>query len=333
MFAKTNGGRGCVHWVWMPLFDQLLHFTPLYRTRPWGGRRLETILHRELPDDQSYGESWDLVDRQDDQSVVASGPLVGTTLHDLWTRHRDDVFGRDYAASAAARFPLLIKALDCADDLSLQVHPPESVAAALHGEPKTEMWYVAHADEGSRIYAGLRAGVTRERFEQAVKDGSAAGCVHQLQARTGDSLFVPSGRLHALGRGLLIYEIQQNSDTTYRVFDWDRGKKGGVPRKMHIAEALQSIDFGDREPALLKSEGESLVRDSIFEIEKWLLPEEREIAPSGSFAIVVGLTGAFECAGVAFKPGDFFLVPAQLEDRAVRPVGENVSLLRVTVPL
>jgi hypothetical protein len=110
-------------------------------------------------------------------------------------------------------------------------------------------------------------------------------------------------------------------------------KKGGAPRKMHIAEALQCIDFGDREPALVKPEGESFVKDPIFEIEKWLLPEARQIVPIGSFAIVVGLTGAFECAGVAFKPGDFFLLPAQLRDRTVRPVGENVSLLRVTLPL
>src|ERR1700682_881983 len=136
----------------------------------------------------------------------------------------------------------------------------------------------------------------------------------------------------AVGAGNLIVEIQQNSDTTYRVYDWDRMKKGGPARKMHIAEALQCIDFSDREPSLLKQKGELLVRHSFFEVAKWLLRKEREIAPSGTFAIVVCLTGALECAGVAFKPGDFFLAPAQLRDRRVRPVGENVSLLRVTIP-
>ena len=156
---------------------------------------------------------------------------------------------------ASERFPLLIKVLDCTDDLSLQVHPPADVAPALGGEPKTEMWFVAHADERSRIYAGLRAGVTREQFEMALRDGAVASCVSTLEARTGDSLFVPSGRVHALGRGLLIYEIQQNSDTTYRVFDWNRMGLDGRPRTLHVAQSLRSIDFSDVEPALAHGDG------------------------------------------------------------------------------
>jgi mannose-6-phosphate isomerase len=156
---------------------------------------------------------------------------------------------------------------------------------------------------------------------------------HRIPVETGDAMFLPSGRLHAIGAGNLIVEIQQNSDTTYRVFDWDRGKKSGPPRQMHITEALQCIDFSDRAPGLLRPEGESLVRHSLFEIEKWLLAEERDIAPIGRFAMVVCLTGALECAGVAFKPGEFFLMPAESEDRTVRPTGANTSLLRVTIPL
>jgi mannose-6-phosphate isomerase len=326
---------------------QPLVFQPIFMERVWGGRRLESLFGKRLPPAVRIGESWEIVDRPEAQSVVHDGPLRGLTLHALWRKHREQVFGnipdgpsspRDESVRSAdrtggSRFPILAKLLDAQENLSLQVHPPAAIAKELGGEAKSEFWYIADAAHGAEVFAGLKRGSTRGEFVKAVKHGKVLSHAHQIPVQTGDAMFLPSGRLHAIGAGNLIVEIQQNSDTTYRVFDWDRGKKGGAPRKMHIAEALRCIDFGDREPALLKSEGESLVKDSIFEVEKWLLPEEREIAPSGSFAIVVGLTGAFEYAGVAFKPGDFFLVPAQLEDRAVRPAGENVSLLRVTVPL
>ena len=143
---------------------------------------------------------------------------------------------------------------------------------------------------------------------------------------------MPSGRLHAIGAGNLIIEVQQNSDTTYRVFDWNRTHKGGAARKLHIAEALQSIDFSDREPELLKQESELLLKQPFFQIEKWLLPEERVIGPRGDFAITVCLTGAIECGGLKFSPSDFFLVPAELEDRLLRPLAQDTSLLLVTLP-
>lgn len=229
----------------------LLTFAPLYQTRVWGGRRLESRLGRSLPDPAlPYGESWDLVDRAAEQSLVVAGPLAGTSLHDLWIRRREEIFGACYAGHVAERFPLLIKVLDCADDLSLQVHPPAAIAPGLNGEPKTEMWYVADADPGARLYAGLKPGVTRSQFEAALSDGTVADCVHGAVPQAGDSMFVPSGRLHALGKGLLVYEIQQNSDTTYRVFDWNRLGLDGRPRELHVAQSLQCIDFEDVEPAL-----------------------------------------------------------------------------------
>jgi mannose-6-phosphate isomerase len=138
--------------------------------------------------------------------------------------------------------------------------------------------------------------------------------------------------MHALGAGTVLVEIQENSDTTYRIYDWDRAKKRRAPRPMHIVEAIQCVDFGDVEPALLRPKDESLVRHELFVIDKWELKREREIADRGRFAIVVCLTGELECAGRRFKPGDFFIVPAELENRSVRPVGEDASLLRVTMP-
>ena len=326
---------------------QPLVFQPIFMERVWGGRRLESLYGKRLPPAVRIGESWEMVDRPEAQSVVHEGRFRGRTLHTLWAKHRQEVFGeapdgpsspRDESVRSAdrtggSRFPILAKLLDAQENLSLQVHPPAAIAQELGGEPKSEFWYIADAAPKAEIFAGLKKGSTRGAFVKALKQGKPDSHAHQISVGPGDAIFLPSGRLHAIGAGNLIVEIQQNSDTTYRVYDWDRGKKGGTARKMHIAEALQCIDFTDREPALLKQKGESLVRNSLFEIEKWLLPKEREIAPSGSFAIVVCLTGALECAGLQFKPGDFFLVPAQLEDRLLRPIGENISLLRVTIPL
>ena len=297
--------------------------------RIWGGRRLESLYGKRLPPAARIGESWEIVDRPEAQSVVDDGLFRGLTLHALWQKHRQEIFG---SVPDTTRFPILAKLLDTQENLSLQVHPPPAVAQELGGEPKSEFWYIADAAPKAEIFAGLKKGSTRGAFVKALKEGRVLTHAHQISVETGDAIFLPSGRLHAIGTGNVIVEIQQNSDTTYRIFDWDRVQKGGEARKMHIAEALQCIDFSDREPSLLKQEGELLLRQPFFEIEKWLLEKEREIAPSGSFAIVVCLTGGIECAGTNFKPGDFFLVPAELKDRGLRPTAENVSLLRVTIP-
>jgi mannose-6-phosphate isomerase len=156
--------------------------------------------------------------------------------------------------------------------------------------------------------------------------------LHAIEVKAGDAIFLPSGRMHALGAGNVLVEIQENSDTTYRIHDWDRTKKGRAARQMHIAEAMQCVDFNDVEPTLLKPKGETLVNNELFVIDKWQLKQERELVEPGRFAIVVCLTGEIECAGRKFKPGDFFLVPAQLKDRVVAPIGKDASLLRVTMP-
>lgn len=302
----------------MKRFDHLLRFTPLFRTRVWGGRRLETVLNRNLPDSQPYGESWDLVDRDADQSVVASGPLAGTSLNELWTGHRARVFGPALAQSKAPRFPLLIKVLDCADDLSIQVHPPDQVAPRLAGEPKTEMWYVAAADPGARIFAGLRRGVTRDRFEKALEAGEVEALVHHLEPKVGDSLFVPSGRLHALGRGLLIYEIQQNSDTTYRVFDWNRVGLDGAPRELHVKQSLECIDFDDVEPELVRGADE-LASCDYFRVTR---ARTGHTPPAGGRLIIPIVSTRWD--GRTLNPGELTLCPA--EHQADGPEGEWLEI-------
>jgi mannose-6-phosphate isomerase len=304
-------------------------FIPLFMERIWGGRRLETIFGKALPTEKRIGESWEIVDREEAQSVVSNGPLKGKTLHDLWQHHRDDIFG---AVKPASRFPLLIKLLDAQDKLSLQVHPPARAANELGGECKTEFWYVAAADPGAELFVGLDKPMTREAFEKCIHTGTIAGCVHSVSVRTGDSMFLPSGRFHALGAGSVIVEIQQNSDTTYRVFDWNRVDENGEPRQLHVAPALQCIDFDDVRPDLVRPDGETLVRNELFEVQKWQLTQPREICRPGEFAFVCCLTGQVGCAGVELAPGQFMLVPASSADRVVKPLQEKTSLLRVTIP-
>src|SRR4029434_6881203 len=164
---------------------QPIVFEPLFMERVWGGRRLETLFGKRLPLGERIGESWEIVDREDAQSVVHEGPLQGATLHDLWTHHRTDLFGRGLPETQ--RFPLLIKILDAQERLSVQVHPPPEVAARLGGEPKTEMWYLVEASLDADIYAGLKRGVTREEFERALHEGRVAELVHRVPVRSGDA--------------------------------------------------------------------------------------------------------------------------------------------------
>jgi mannose-6-phosphate isomerase len=318
-----------------PLLTQPLVFEPIFMERVWGGRHLESLYGKRLPSAALIGESWEIVDRPEAQSVVHEGPLRGATLHELWCKHRAEIFGdvaRGSSASGVTRFPILAKLLDAQENLSLQVHPPAAIAQNLGGESKSELWYVANAAPKARLYAGVKKGTTREIFRKALEQGKVEKHLHAVELKTGDAIFLPSGRMHALGAGNVLVEIQENSDTTYRIYDWDRAKKRRAPRQMHIAEAMQCVDFADVEPPLLRPTGESLVKNELFEIDKWELAQEREAAERGRFAIVVCLTGELENAGRRFKPGEFFLVPAQLEDRALRPIGKSASLLRVTLP-
>lgn len=298
--------------------------------RVWGGRRLETLLQKRLPPGSRFGESWEIVDRIDAQSVVHEGPLQGRTLHELWTDFREAVFGPGLADTP--RFPLLFKLLDAQERLSVQVHPPASVAAELGGEPKTEMWYLLDALLESDLYAGLKKGVTREDFVRALDEGHVSDLIHKIPVHRGDAFFIPSGRIHAIGAGNLIFEVQQNSDTTYRVFDWNRLGLDGKPRALHVNESLQSINFDDPEPGVIEPHGESVVACEYFAVEKWALTEPRDAGGPG-FVVITVISGNVECAGREFPMGTFFLIPATLADRVLRPLEPETSVLRTTIPI
>ncbi len=306
-------------------------FKPIYVERVWGGRQLEHLYGRSLPDPGlPYGESWEIVDREDAQSIVNDGALAGRTLHELWTTRREEIFGSGYEAHP--RFPILVKVLDARDDLSIQVHPPARLAAELGGEPKTEMWFIADCDPGAKLYVGLKRGVTRADFEQAIVDGTVADCVHAITPVPGQSIFLASGRLHAIGAGFLIHEIQQNSDTTYRVFDWNRVGLDGKPRALHVAQSLASIDFNDFEPAMDVPRGNNLATCPYFKTDRYdLAAGEPMPAPAdGRFAILTVAEGSLTSSGGrSFGKGSFLLLP----QGAAPPIAtEPSTVLRVTLP-
>ena len=303
-------------------------FSPLYMTRVWGGRSLETNYQRTLPDEQPYGESWELTDREDEQSIVAEGKYAGKTLHELWTNHREEIFGKDLTGE---RFPLLIKILDARDDLSIQVHPPADIAPSLGGEPKTEMWYIADCDPEANLYLGFKKGVNRDEFETSLEDGTVEEKIHAVQTRPGESIFIPSGRLHAIGAGFLIYEIQQNSDTTYRVFDWNRVGLDGTPRNLHIEESMKSIDFDDFEPDMDEQNGDTIASCDYFVVDRLETPEGSMIKSAGDhFSIITIISGSVITAQKrVFKPGDFFILP---KNGTPLTASSNTKILRTTIP-
>jgi mannose-6-phosphate isomerase len=218
--------------------------------RVWGGRALESKLGRKLPQSKTIGESWEIVDRSNEQSIVACGPLAGKTLREIIESYGAEIMGPD--CDPKEPFPILVKWLDCRKRLSLQVHPSAKIAGKLNGKPKAEHWYIASADENASIIVGLRSGVDREVFERMLAEGQVEDCLRFLPTAKGDSIFVENGCMHAIGSGNLILEVQQNSDTSYRIHDWNRTGLDGNPRKLHVSESLQSINFNTSGAKLIK---------------------------------------------------------------------------------
>lgn len=270
-----------------------LRFEPLFRHYIWGGRRLATVLNKQIGDD-TCAESWEIVDHNNDQSVVKFGALAGTTLGTLIDEKGEELLGSnvlDQITEAGVpeklkgRFPLLLKFLDANRNLSVQVHPDDVLGATLDPPDfgKTEAWYVMHADPGSKIYAGLKDGVSREQLREAIENGTTEDLLHSFEPNTGDCVFIRAGTLHAIGEGLLIAEIQQASDTTFRIFDWNRVDKDGKPRQLHIEESLTATNFelgpvNPTEPQATQfSNADTIVENEKFVMRRWALDEAVEI--------------------------------------------------------
>lgn len=300
-----------------------LLFQPIFKERVWGGRNIERLYQKPLPAGKPIGESWEISDRPEGVSIIANGPLAGKDLRWLMEQYGPEIVGS--AAKPEGRFPLLIKILDAQETLSVQVHPPGPIAQQLGGEPKTEMWYITDAAPGAELFAGLKAGTTRDNFERSIASGTVADLLHRVPVKADDVMFLPSGRIHAIGAGNVIFEIQQNSDTTYRVFDWNRVGLDGKPRELHVAESLASIDFNDYEPGLIASKlsrnatfaERYLVHDPLFTVDGCQVKRGQRFHLSCEIAQVLciirgRISVTYKETSLVLKPGDFCLLPASL---------------------
>lgn len=264
-----------------------LQFSPVFRDYIWGGRRLGDVLDKPIGDGPHFAESWEVVDHGDDQSIVADGEFRGHSLSQLVKQHGPQLLGQTWFERITDdslpehlrfRFPLLIKWLDANRDLSIQVHPNDRLGAKLDPPDlgKTEAWYIADALPGSKVYAGLKDGVGRDEFEVALQANRVLEVMHSFEPRRGDCLFIPAGTVHALGAGLLVAEVQQASNTTYRLYDWDRLGADGQPRPLHIPQGIEATDYSagpvsPQKPAssdLTEATWESLVRCPYFWIDR-----------------------------------------------------------------
>jgi len=313
-----------------------LRFAPLLKHALWGGRRLGSVLGKALGPESDYAESWEICDHGADQSLVLAGPFAGWTLSRLVQERGPELFGRQAVPN---RFPLLLKFLDAQKNLSVQVHPNDAQAAQLDPPDlgKTECWLILAADPGSKVYAGLQPGVDRETFAKAVSEGTCEACLAWFHPRPGDCVFLPAGIVHALGAGLVLAELQESSDVTYRVFDWNRVGSDGRPRRLHLEQSLQVIDFtsGPVRPRAPRPTDRpdvvELVRCDYFVWERWQATAPSLWGGDDCCRIVTVVQGSVRVAGdpvaAPLRTGDSLLLPAAAG--AVRLTPDEPSVVLV----
>lgn len=315
---------------------------PAYKDYIWGGQRIPALFHRQLPPG-IYAESWELSDRPEGLSIVTNGEFKGAPLNTLITRFGHDILGYN---ACSTQLPLLVKLIDARERLSIQVHPDNESAARGHGEAKTEAWHVLAAEPGAKVFAGLKPEVDRPAFVQALKAGTLESCLNAIPVKTGDTIFIPGGRVHAIGEGLLILEVQQNSNTTYRVYDWNRVGNDGKPRELHIEQALNVIRFKDDAPIKTNpwsvSDGPHVTATTLaecpfFRLERITLADTFDVRHDGSgFHAVFTTTGpvTIETASdsTTVPAGRTCLIPALLNRYTIRSKSPATDLIRITLP-
>lgn len=332
-----------------PAVDQPLRFERVFLEKLWGGRRLERAPGFALPPAQKIGETWELVDRAKENSVVLEGAERGRTLGALMRAAPKDLLGRAPAARAG-RFPLLIKYIDASEPLSVQVHPDDESAARLGGEAegKTEAWYVLAAEPGAKLYCGIKPGVARADFERVADGPGVVELLNCWEARAGQCMLVPGGTVHAIGAGLVLLEVQQNSDTTYRLWDWGRVDGAGQPRETHVPRALSVAKFGEPARPPLDAVFEAaapglrrapLARSRHFSMNLLELDAPVRLSTGSQYQIYVVLRGAGELAlrgegGVrktacTLRTGDTWLVPARADYHYLEPAAGGLALMQV----
>lgn len=328
----------------MSILNRPLRFEPFLRPMVWGGRRLARDLGKMPAADGLYGESWEVSDHPTHASRLVEGPadVLGKTLPELRASLAAELIGR-----RAPAFPWLIKFLDAADRLSVQVHPDDAKARVLcPGEGgKSEAWFILHAEPTARVWAGLRPGVGPERFRVALKSGEVVSCLHSLTPRAGQCLFLPAGVVHAVGGGVLLAEVQQTSDATFRLFDWNRKDAQRKPRTLHIEQGLAAIDWQrgpvapvaangfpglrvNAWPASLSPRRQELARCEFFTLSYVQGCETVHLDGDGTLqaAIILAGRGRFD-TGEAVHGGQTWVLPAALGETSLTPEPPGIVLL------
>ena len=292
-------------------------FKPIFKERLWGGQRLREVFGKDLPANAKIGESWELADLPEDTSEIVNGPLAGKTIDAVIAEFGTAITGKD---DYQPPFPLLIKILDAEDVLSVQVHPDAATCKRTgKGQPKTECWYIIDAQPGAVIYKGLKPGTTKSQFAKAIEDGTCADYLIKVSVKVGECHFLPSGTCHAIGAGLIIAEIQQPSDTTYRVFDWNRiDPATGQSRPLHVSEALEAIHFDSSGDNLSVKDTGRLAEADEFNVDKGHQMPGGDVLLSGQMKVLMILSGcgqitAEQTEPTEFEKGDTLLVPAAFE--------------------
>lgn len=297
-----------------------LKFNPIYKEIIWGGRNISEYFGRKTPFDKT-AESWEICERPEGMSVVSGGALSGRRLDDIISEYGEKLLGKNCAAKYKNKFPLLIKIIDANDRLSVQVHPDDAYAIK-NGEEngKNELWYIIAAKPDAKLIYGLKSGIGKEEFANAISLGSVSGTLRTVPVKAGDALYIPAGTVHAILDGILIAEIQQNSNTTYRIYDWDRVGKDGKPRELHIKKAMDVINFSFKgEPRNDKAENarRKILRSGFFNIDEVDNDGKTEFNADGStFFIIMNfdspVTVNYAGGKTRLDKGDTVLIPACL---------------------
>ena len=326
----------------MPLYP--LRLNPIYQYRLWGGRRLSGLLSAPLPGEGPIGEAWVLSDRTDHQSLIANGPLKGQTLGQVMAQFREQLMGKLH--SRFLRFPLLLKFLDAHEMLSVQVHPSDDPSELIPAgvKAKTEAWVVIDAEKGSQIYAGLKSGTTAGGLRKSLDDGTIADHLVGIAPKPGDAVFIPAGTVHTLGNDVVVFVVQQNSDVTFRLYDWGHiDPETKEPRPLQVDQAFACIAFGSSDSGLVAPRVETTTpveRERLFDCHAFLLWRllGQDPFPVGERAephVLVCIAGEGQVmhngTPYAVGKGDVWLLPAEAGECAFQPSGE-VTLLEIAIP-
>jgi len=293
-----------------------LKFKPIYKERLWGGTHIHEVFGREISGN-NIGESWDLSSHPHGVSVVDNGYLAGKNLNELVAEYKEQLIGTKF--DNENEFPLLVKILDANEHLSIQVHPDDASADQSAGERgKIEAWYVIHAEENAQIVYGLKSDITKDKFAQAIEQHTIRDTVRMLSVKPGDMIFVPAGVVHALLKGVMVYEVQQTSDTTYRVYDFDRIGDDGKYRELHTDKAIQVINFTEQPSPIFTDQP---IDCPYFSMEKIIVTEKMDAITNGGFIIYCVIAGTGEIRYKEYieclHPGDTVLIPACVDSFTV----------------